>query len=169
MAETEIELTESTLIIHLKGLRIKFLALLGFWGNMRYEIPLASIVDAAKVDQELWEKLGIKQERELKIYVYPSLELEWKNKKHWGRLNYHDEELDQHRKVKMFGIPFTVTRFGYRNVLVLTNNKRNAIAIKLTEEWGTGFFGDPTLVVLPVTDPAGTAAWIKDAVQAYKS
>jgi hypothetical protein len=159
MAEAEIELTESTLVIHLKGLGAKILAFLNFWGSGPLEIPLAHVVDVT-VDPETWETLGIDPswQRGLKFPGELSLERE----QEFGRRLYYEKKPDRQSEGKVFGVPFTFTYRRGRTALVLTNNKRKAITIRLSDE-------RDTLLVLPVTDPAGTAARIREAVQAYKS
>jgi hypothetical protein len=139
---TEIELTESTLIIHLKGLA----KIVAFMCMVPLEIPLTHVVDIV-VDPhvvEKWDQIEGPLGSVLDQIQGPprggSVSMEVFQKKwSWGAQIYPEG--------------------GHlQRVFLIVNDPHKAITIKLTDELYT-------MLVLKVTDPAATAARIGKAVQ----
>jgi hypothetical protein len=143
MAAAEIEITGSSLIITKNG--------------SRYEIPLVHVLDASIPDAADWEALDVKSGDWSPTFPV-SGDLEWGGP--YGRVLYLPDEPDWQGEGELAGRPATHARWDARHAYLGTHNRRQAIKITLTNE-------PNTLLFLPVRDPAGTAARIREASRTH--
>ena len=139
---TEIELTKSTLIIHMKG----FTKINATLNRVQLKIPLAHVV-GAEIGATVTEKLGPVGLMKLSPPDFVPTEPFFEKKYGWT--------LEKH------GVAGGFTVEGQK-IFYDGSKPRNAITIKLANE-------RYAMLVFKVADPAAAVARIEKAVQAHKS
>jgi hypothetical protein len=149
MKMVTIEFTGETLVIHLNGVRLT--------GRRSLQIPLAHVVDASTVPPEIWEVLQV-EHQSLSLSLS---ELRLEGGGPYGRILYYPKEPDRQTEGTLWGRTVHHEHRKARHAQVLTHSQRHALMITLTNE-------PDTLLILPVDDPAGTAAWIRVRLGQYR-